>query len=421
MELVQMPNTKKMPREEGIDHSLSLMREGYMYILNRRRIFNSEVFETRLLGKKAICMGGKEAAELFYDNEKFKRKNAAPNRAIQTLFGQNGVQTLDEASHKHRKEMFMSIMSPDELKRLTDIAKKEWGMAIERWEGMEKVILYEESQKIMCKTACEWAGVPVDEDKVNWLTKKLGALFESAAAVGPNHWLGRNARNAVEKWVGELIDDVRNEKLSPSEDTALYRFSMYQDPQGELLDTETAAVEVINIIRPIVAIAIYINFIALAVRHFSEEREKLQSGDEKYAEMFIQEVRRYYPFFPFIVALVKKDFTWNGYRFEEGTLTLLDLYGTNHDSEIWENPEKFNPNRFKEWKGSPFSFIPQGGGDYVMGHRCAGEWVTIEVMKVSLDYLVNRMEYEVPEQDLSYSMPSIPRSKVVLENVKQRV
>lgn len=51
-----------------------------------------------------------------------------------------------------------------------------------------------------------------------------------------------------------------------------------------------------------------------------------------------------------------------------------------------------------------------------MGHRCAGEWVTIEVMKVSLDYLVNRMNYEVPEQDLSFSMvsiPSIPHSKVV--------
>ena len=37
----------KMPREEGIDHSLSLIREGYMYILNKRRNFgcNSRIFE----------------------------------------------------------------------------------------------------------------------------------------------------------------------------------------------------------------------------------------------------------------------------------------------------------------------------------------------------------------------------------------
>ncbi|EIJ77549.1 fatty acid alpha hydroxylase, cytochrome P450 (plasmid) [Bacillus methanolicus MGA3] len=84
----------------------------------------------------------------------------------------------------------------------------------------------------------------------------------------------------------------------------------------------------------------------------------------------------------------------------------------------------FSPDRFAKWEGSPFSFIPQGGGDYFMGHRCAGEWVTIEVMKVSLDYLTNRMDYEVPDQDLSFSMasmPSIPHSKVVIKNVKKRI
>lgn len=108
--------------------------------------------------------------------------------------------------------------------------------------------------------------------------------------------------------------------------------------------------------------------------------------------------------------------------FEKGTLTLLDLYGTNHDTNIWGNPEVFQPSRFENWDGSPFSFIPQGGGDYYLGHRCAGEWVTIEMMKVSLDFLVNQMTYDVPEQDLSYSkvsIPSLPKSKVIINNVQR--
>ena len=424
MEMDNMSNTNQMPREEGIDHSLSLLREGYMYILNRRHSFNSDIFETRLLGKKAICMGGKEAAEVFYDTEKFKRKDAAPNRAVQTLFGKNGVQALDGQTHKNRKEMFMSIMSPDGLKKLTDITKKQWEIALDKWELMDKVILYEEAKEIMCRTACEWAGVPVQEKDVKRLTKNLGAMFESTAAVGLNHWLGRHARNYEEILIGELIDRVRDGKVNPPENTALHSFAWHRDLEGNLLDTETAAVEVINILRPIVAIAIYINFTALAVYHYPEEREKLDSGDEKYAQMFVQEVRRFYPFFPFVVALVKKDFTWNSYKFEEGTLTLLDLYGTNHDHKIWDNPDVFSPERFAKWEGSPFGFIPQGGGDYLMGHRCAGEWVTIEVMKVSLDYLANRLNYEVPDQDLSFSMvsiPSIPHSKVVIKNVKRRI
>src|SRR5690625_2533289 len=121
MELDRMSNTKQMPREEGIDHSLNLMREGYMYISNRRHSFNSDIFETRLLGKKAICMGGKEAAELFYDTEKFKRKGATPSRVVQSFFGGYSVQTLDGDAHKHRKDMLMSVMTPDKLEELINI------------------------------------------------------------------------------------------------------------------------------------------------------------------------------------------------------------------------------------------------------------------------------------------------------------
>lgn len=58
--------------------------------------------------------------------------------------------------------------------------------------------------------------------------------------------------------------------------------------------------------------------------------------------MFVQEVRRFYPFFPFAAAEVKTDFTWKDYTFEKGTLTLLDLYGTNHDTNIWGIPKCFS-------------------------------------------------------------------------------
>lgn len=85
------------------------------------------------------------------------------------------------------------------------------------------------------------------------------------------------------------------------------------------------------------------------------------------------------------------------------------------------NQYLFKPERFRHWEGSPFGFIPQGGGYYWIGHRRAGEWVTVEMMKVYLNYLVNQVEYKVPDQDLSssmVSMSSIPQSKILLENVK---
>lgn len=118
-----LAETKPIPKEDGMDHSLNLLREGYTFILNRRRGFNSDVFETHLLGQKAICMGGAEAAEVFYDESKFIRSGAAPQRVVKTLFGQGGVQTLDDAEHRNRKQMFMSVMSPQDIQRLRDITK----------------------------------------------------------------------------------------------------------------------------------------------------------------------------------------------------------------------------------------------------------------------------------------------------------
>ena len=415
-----MKKPKEIPREEGIDRTLSLKREGYMFIPNRRRSFHSDFFKTRLFGKDVVCMGGKEAAELFYDNEKFKRNGATPKWIVQSFFGKNSVQTLDGDSHRHRKNMLMSIMTENNLKQLVDIAKQQWKKAIDQWEQMDQVILYEEMQKLLCRTACQWVGIELKEDEVDRRTKELASLFESASSVGPAYLVGRSSRNNLDEWIGELIDGVRNGKVDVHDDEILYQFAFHRDLEGNLLDAKTAAVEVINLLRPIVAISIFNNFLALAVHHYSEKTEKLRTGDQQYAQMFVQEVRRFYPFFPFIPALVKKDFTWGDYQFKEGTMAILDIYGTNQDSDIWENPDVFNPDRFKEWEGRPFGFIPQGGGDYWAGHRCAGEWATIEIMKVSLEYLANRMNYDVPDQDLSFSMvsmPSIPQSKILIENV----
>lgn len=138
---------------------------------------------------------------------------------------------------------------------------------------------------------------------------------------------------------------------------------------------------------------------------------------------FIQEVRRYYPFGPFLGAKVKNEFVWNQCEFKKGMLVILDVYGTNHDRQLWENPNEFNPERFKTWNNSLFDLIPQGGGEAATGHRCPGEGITIEVMKASLDFLVNKIEFDVPNQDLSYDlseMPTLPKSGFMMNNIKRK-
>ncbi|MCY7946796.1 cytochrome P450 [Bacillus atrophaeus] len=414
---------KQVPHDKALDNSLAMMREGYLFIKNRVDRYQSDLFETRLLGQKAICMSGEEAAKVFYDPERMKRNGALPKRLLKTLFGVDAIQTMDGDAHTHRKLLFMSLMTPPHQKRLAELAMDQWLAALSKWEGAEKVELFEEAKNVLCKIACQWAGVPLEESEVKERADDFSAMVDAFGAVGPRHWKGRRARPRAEEWIRDIIENVRAGKTEAEKGTALYEMAFHTELDGSRLDTQMAAVELINVLRPIVAISTFITFSALALHNHPEYKEKLKSGNGDDLEMFVQEVRRFYPFGPFLGAQARKDFVWNQCEFKEGMLVLLDLYGTNHDARLWEDPNEFRPERFKDRKDQLFDLIPQGGGDPAKGHRCPGEGITIEVMKVTLDFLINHIEYEVPEQDLSYSlvrMPSLPESGFVMSRIRRK-
>ncbi|RBI98434.1 cytochrome P450, partial [Micromonospora provocatoris] len=171
---------------------------------------------------------------------------------------------------------------------------------------------------------------------------------------------------------------------------------------------------------PPVAVDRYVVFAAPALHDHPHWRDRLP-GDDAATEQFVQEVRRYYPFFPVAAARVRRSFTWRGYSFPQGRRVLLDLYGTNHHPDVWPEPERFRPERFAGWRDDPFGFVPQGGGDHYTGHRCAGEWITIELMKRAVTNLTGAMTYRVPPQDLALdlgAMPALPPGGLVLDGVR---
>ena len=106
---------------------------------------------------------------------------------------------------------------------------------------------------------------------------------------------------------------------------------------------------------------------------------RIDTRDPAAAGRFANEVRRFYPFFPVISGTVRREFEWLGRRFEPGDRAILDLYATNHDRRIWDEPRRFLPERFESWDGDPNTLVPQGGGDAATGHRCPGEAATIAV------------------------------------------
>lgn len=417
-----MKTEQTIPKDGCMDNTHKLLSEGYMFIPNRCRKFHTKIFETRLLGQKVICMSGEKAAEIFYDKNYFTRENAIPKRIQETLFGKKSIQTLDGAAHDHRKLLFMSMMTPAQIDLLAHYTKSQWQVNSKLWERKDQIILFDEATKILFRAACKWAGVPIIKSEVNQRAKDMSAMVDAFGAVGLRHFEGRCARNRSECWAKNLVEAIRAGRFVAPKNSPLHLITWHRELDGELIDTQSAAVELINILRPITAIATYITFSALALHMYPNYKEKLQQMEGNYLHMFVQEVRRFYPFGPFLGAKVRSDFTWSGYQFTKGTLVLLDIYGTNHDPTTWENPNEFRLEHFQYWDGNPFDFIPQGGGKHEGGTRCPGEWITIELLKISIDFLANHIEYHVPLQDLSYALnriPAIVKSKFLISNVKR--
>src|SRR5215207_1229941 len=196
------------PRDGSLDSTLALFLEGYNFGQKRFRRYQSDIFETRLMLRKTVCMMGEEAARIFYDEGRFQRRGALPRRGLKSFLGEGGVQTLDGDAHRRRKAMFMSLMTPASIERLTDLTAREWRACGARWEGMDRVVLFHEVGELLCRAACEWAGVPLRESEVKKRTRDFEAMIDSPAAAGPRHWQGRLARGRAEKWIGDIVEDV---------------------------------------------------------------------------------------------------------------------------------------------------------------------------------------------------------------------
>lgn len=190
----------------------------------------------------------------------------------------------------------MSLMTPENVARLTEIAAREWGAAAELWAGRQRVVLYDELRRVLTRAVCAWSGVPLTDDEVDRRTRQSTALFEHAGSIGPQHWRARLEPRRAEAWAAGLVRRVPAGELDPAGDCAMRAVADHRDADGRVLD-ERVAVELLNVLRPTVAVAVFITFAALALAEHAGARARLAAREAGYG----REVRTGGP--PFLPVL----------------------------------------------------------------------------------------------------------------------
>ncbi|XP_071911283.1 cytochrome P450 81Q32-like [Coffea arabica] len=135
-----------------------------------------------------------------------------------------------------------------------------------------------------------------------------------------------------------------------------------------------------------------------------DELEKMQPGHLlndsdlsklPYLRCIINETLRLFPAAPTLVPhFSSEDCTIGGYEVPKGTTLLVNVWAIHRDPNVWEEPNKYKPERFEGmdeggWNEG-FKFLPFGKGRRI----CPGAAMAIRLVGLTLGTLIQCFEWE---------------------------
>ena len=112
-------------------------------------------------------------------------------------------------------------------------------------------------------------------------------------------------------------------------------------------------------------------------------------GKMKCMERFIREVMRMAPVAHTHVRRLTKSLEYKSYQFKKGDVVLLSVFGVNRNPDVWEDPDKFDPERYRKKEAASLLF-PYGLGQ----HTCPGQFLAHQSVTIALVSLLQRFRIE---------------------------
>ncbi|CAL5383803.1 unnamed protein product [Camellia sinensis] len=126
-----------------------------------------------------------------------------------------------------------------------------------------------------------------------------------------------------------------------------------------------------------------------------------------FLQCVINETLRLYPPAPLLLPhYSSEDCTVGGFEVPRGTTLLVNASGLHRDPKVWEEPDKFKPERF-EGEREGFKFVPFG-----IGRRaCPGANMGVRAISLALGSLIQCFELEEVREKKSLIIDSKPPLK----------
>ena len=223
------------------------------------------------------------------------------------------VQLLEGKAHRHRKAMFRNIGTDGAAQRLADEFQRAWNQTLPRLQRANRIILFHEMEALLTRVGAAWAGIPLTDEEARQRTREYSEMLAATGTVGPRTLRALWLRQRTERWARRVIKQARAGQLKPLIDSALHIVAYHRDLEGKLLTPKIAAVELLNVLRAIVAVARFIVF----------------AGDEQYGQFVASTAFADVPIVWLDVALLTRLMTAHSTRtIKQGDVTDIDAMAT---------------------------------------------------------------------------------------------
>lgn len=398
------------------------------FFMRDRAAEHGAVTRSRLLSKDLAILAGPEAAAAFLDEENVRRAGGLPPHAA-ALFGAGVVNQIDGEAHRVRKRHLMRAVDREALAHyLPEIRAKVRGR-VAAWSSAGELGLQEECVKLTVDlTTANFTGLHHDDETL--LRDARGFTDFGKALLGlplalPGTPLAR-ARAFSAELRARLAREIAKRRASPTGD-GISRLLASEVDGARLADADIA-LELQHLLFAASGLWSWFCYGAKALAEDDALAATLRaevaalpedpSGQEllgaETLHAFVREVKRLALLIPITaIGVAKRDFAVAGRRVPKGWLVLWSTYASHVVPGVapYASPETLDPSRWARGEGAgDHHFAPQGPGEALTSHRCAGvEYSTLVLLQFFTE-LLRAPAFTVLPQDLSMVMTGIPAS-----------
>lgn len=415
------PGTFGLP---GIGETFDFLRDS-QFAKTRYQKYGP-VFKTHILGKPTIFLQGIEGNQFVLTNENQLFSVTWP-ASTKTLLGSLSLALQTGAEHQVRRKLLAQAFLPRALSGYVTAMDEITRRYLQRWETQGTLTWYPELRNYTFDIACKLL-IGLDFGSETSLGKQFEAWSGGLFSIPINlPWtrFGRALRSRH-----QLLQDVETiirdrQQSSDFGNDALGLLIQARDDEGNSLSIEELKDQILLLLfagHETLTSALA-SFCLLMTQHptvmnlIREEQQQFaqlspptleQLKQMTYLEQVLREVLRLIPPVGGGFRQVLQTCEFKGYKIPAGWNVLYQIGMTHQDSDLYPDPQQFNPERFavgQSLEQQKFGYVPFGGGI----RECIGKEFARLEMKLLAAHLARHYEWELlPNQDIGMIARPVP-------------